>query len=51
MAEVLAEVTDWLSLHRALRARAESLQVTRLGIDEGAGLQSGYAGKLLRDPP
>lgn len=30
-----------------MRKRADELNVTRLGIDEAAGLPSGYAGKVL----
>lgn len=43
----LAVIRDYNSLHEALRARANSLQVTRLGMDEVAGLPNGYCGKLL----
>lgn len=34
-------------LHAALRARAEALQVTRLSMEEVAGLPMGYSGKVL----
>src|SRR5215469_15439449 len=43
----LATVTDYDTLIAALRARADELNVARLVIDETAGLQSGYTGKLL----
>lgn len=42
-----ATVTDYDSLIAALRARADELNVSRLAIDERAGLQSGYTAKLL----
>jgi hypothetical protein len=38
-------------LHRALRARAEALQIARDRLDEIAGLPSGYSSKLLSFPP
>lgn|SRR5215813_8815650 len=44
---VLAEVRDYGSLHAALRARADQLQVSREQLDELTGLQSGYCAKLL----
>jgi hypothetical protein len=34
-------------LHAIIRARADELQTTRESIDEVAGLQAGYSGKLL----
>lgn len=43
----LAEIHDYDALHGALRARADELQVSRLTIDNVAGLASGYCGKLL----
>lgn len=51
MTESLAEVRSYDELHAALRARAHSLNVSRESIDAVAGLQSGYAAKLLCDPP
>ena len=50
-ARLLGEATDFLGLHRVLRERADELQISRLVIDEVAGLSSGYAGKLLSSPP
>lgn len=47
----LAEVRDYDGLHRALRQRADELRVSRQDLDEVAGLQSGYAGKLLAPVP
>jgi hypothetical protein len=38
-------------LRQLLRARADELNVSRLTIDEVAGTQSGYCGKLLAEPP
>lgn len=43
----LATIRTYDELHAALRARAEALQVTRLSMDEVAGLPSGYSGKVL----
>lgn len=41
------EIVDYDSLHAAFRARADQLQISRLRIDEIAGLQPGYSGKAL----
>src|SRR5262245_56713324 len=46
-----AECRDALEVHRALRARAEQLNITRLQIDEIAGLTPGYASKVLAAEP
>ncbi len=43
----LATVRSYDDLHAALRARADALKVTRLGMDEVAGLPMGYCGTLL----
>jgi len=43
----LATVRDYHGLHMALRARAEQIGASRLAIDDLAGLQPGYSGKLL----
>jgi hypothetical protein len=51
MSDTIAEVRSWNDLHAALRARAESLNVSRLVLDELSGLQSGYASKLLAPGP
>jgi len=47
----LAIVTDYSSLHAALRARAESLHVSRETVDHIAMLPDGYAAKLLAPEP
>jgi hypothetical protein len=51
MSDTIAEVRSWNDLHAAFRARAESLNVSRLVLDELSGLQSGYASKLLAPVP
>jgi hypothetical protein len=51
MSYTIAEVRSWNDLHAAFRARAESLNVSRLVLDELSGLQSGYASKLLAPVP
>jgi hypothetical protein len=43
----LATFADYAGLHEALRARADSLQISREGLDHLAGLPGGYAGKVL----
>jgi hypothetical protein len=43
----LAEIHDYAGLVRALRARAEELDVSRETLDAVSGLQAGYSGKLL----
>lgn len=43
----LAEVRDYYGLFMALRARAEQVGASRLALDDLAGLQPGYSGKLL----
>jgi hypothetical protein len=47
----LATVRDYADLHAALRARAAALNVSRETIDDIAGLQAGYAAKLLAPNP
>jgi hypothetical protein len=47
----LAVIHEYADLLSALRARAETLNVSRLEIDEAAGLQTGYCGKLLAQNP
>lgn len=42
----LARVSDYASLVRALTARRKALGMTQLDLDERAGFQDGYAGKL-----
>jgi hypothetical protein len=45
--EPLPEITNYSTLIAACRLRADQLQVSRLTLDELAGLPSGYAAKLL----
>jgi hypothetical protein len=47
----LAEIADYADLHAALRARAEALNISRATLDDTAGLQDGYSGKVLAVPP
>ena len=47
----LATVRDYAGLIQALRQRSDELKVSRGTLDEIAGLQSGYAGKLLSSQP
>jgi hypothetical protein len=47
----LATFSDYGGLVRALRDRAEELDVSRLTLDEISGLPSGYSGKLLAPVP
>ena len=47
----LAEVRSYEDLQRALRERADALNVSRLTIDDASGLQSGYSAKLLAVRP
>lgn len=47
----IAVVTDYDGLLAALRARAEELNVSRSTLDDVSGLQTGYAAKLLANPP
>lgn len=47
----LATVRDYDGLIAAIRARREELDVSLQTIDEVSGVQSGYAGKLLCNPP
>ena len=48
---VLAEIRDYGDLHKCLRQVAVDREITREGIDAVAGLQPGYAGKLLSPVP
>jgi hypothetical protein len=43
----LAIVKDYDGLHQACRAYVDKISVSRVVIDEVAGLPSGYAGKVL----
>lgn len=49
--ELYRVVTDMDALHEAFRDRVEDLQVTQLSVDQAGGLQNGYSGKLLCNPP
>jgi hypothetical protein len=44
-------VRDYDQLLAALRARAAELELTHEVLDDASGLSSGYASKLLCDPP
>jgi hypothetical protein len=44
-------VESYAAVHELLRARADELGLSREVIDELAGLQSGYAGKVLAPVP
>jgi hypothetical protein len=48
---VLAEVSDYESFVEVMREVSTRRQLTREGLDRVAGLASGYAGKLLAQPP
>ena len=45
------EITSYEDLHRAMRQRANELGLSRESIDAIAGLQPGYASKLLSPRP
>lgn len=47
----LAVIRTYKELHAAIRARAESLKVSRDTLDERTGLQTGYSAKLLGPVP
>jgi hypothetical protein len=44
---ILGEVTEYSDLVEVLRQRSTELEISREGLDGIAGLQSGYAAKLL----
>ena len=48
---VLAEIRDYGDLHKCLRQVAVDREITREGIDAVAGLQAGYASKILAPSP
>lgn len=48
---VLATANDYEGLQRAMRVRAEALNISRETLGEISGLHSGHAGKMLADPP
>jgi hypothetical protein len=47
----LAIVSEYSELHAALRRRMHELDISRETLNEIAGLQSGYSGKLLAPLP
>lgn len=47
----LGIASDYADLHRILRERADALNVSRMSIDEVAGLPVGYSAKLLQPIP
>ena len=49
--EPLAEVRSYADLQKALRARAEELDISRATLDQLSGLDAGYCGKLLAPNP
>ena len=49
--QALVEVREYSDLHRAMRARAEQLNISRLSIDDIAGMPEGYAAKVLAPAP
>lgn len=51
MSEPLAAVSDYDGLLSALRARVVELNITHANLDDVSGIQSGYASKLLANPP
>lgn len=48
---LLGEIWSYEDLHRVMRARANELQLSRETIDAIAGVQPGYAAKLLSPRP
>jgi hypothetical protein len=48
---VLGEIRSYEDLHGLLRARANALQISREQLDDIAGFQNGYAGKLMAPRP
>ena len=49
--KILATVRDYDTLHRALRARKDALEVTMSALDEAAGWADGHASHLLAPRP
>jgi hypothetical protein len=49
--ELLEPIRSYDDLHKALRARADELNLSRLELDRLAGITSGYASKLLAPVP
>lgn len=47
----IAVVNDYPGLQRAMRARAEALQISRETLTAISGMESGHVNKLLADPP
>jgi hypothetical protein len=50
-ARQLGIVRDYNQLHAILRARVEELDISRLTIDDAAGLTSGHSSKILAPKP
>ena len=47
----LGEAREYTDLHMIMRAQAEALEVSRATIDHVAGLENGYAAKILQPKP
>jgi hypothetical protein len=47
----LGEIRNYADLHRLLRERVESLNVSRIVLDDATGLQNGYCSKILSPRP
>jgi hypothetical protein len=45
--QIIASVGSMADIREALRARFETLEISRTTIDEAAGLADGHASKLL----
>lgn len=50
-ARVLGEASDYAQLHKILRDRREELDISLFTVGHVAGLQDGYANKLLAPTP
>ena len=49
--DTLGTVRSYSDLHEIMRNRADELEITRDALDELAGLQTGYSGKVLAPRP
>jgi hypothetical protein len=49
--KVIGEVRELDELRRVFRRRVEDLKITRIGIDEIAGLAAGHSAKILANEP
>ena len=47
MTKPLAEIRNYDDLHKALRRRADDVNISRLTLDHLAGLSDGHSGKIL----